>query len=115
MIYNLRQQRSARAAATQASMRSRPVTVPGLRDARVESTRDARDEPALKLPMLEAEVLELRQSLADMTANRDELGQEMDDLRRDRDHWRKLAEPSEPKLEEARRKAWFCGRASAGA
>jgi hypothetical protein len=34
--------------------------------------------------MLEAEVVELRQSLADATANRDELRQEMDDLRRDR-------------------------------
>jgi hypothetical protein len=82
MIYNLRQQRSARTA-TQASIRSRPITVP-LRDAAPESTRDARDEPALKLPMLEAEVVELRQSLADATANRDELRQEMDDLRRDR-------------------------------
>jgi hypothetical protein len=82
MIYNLRQQRSARTA-TQASIRSRPITVP-LRDATPESTRDARDEPALKLPMLEAEVVELRQSLADATANRDELRQEMDDLRRDR-------------------------------
>ena len=66
MIYNLRQQRSARTA-TQASIRSRPITVP-LRDAVPESTRDARDEPALKLPMLEAEVVELRQSLADATA-----------------------------------------------
>ena len=83
MIYNLRQQRSARTA-TQASIRSRPITVPGIRDATAESTRDARDEPALKLPMLEAEVVQLRQSLADATANRDELRQEMDDLRRDR-------------------------------
>ena len=111
MIYNLRQQRSARTA-TQASIRSRPITVP-LRDATPESTRDARDEPALKLPMLEAEVVELRQSLADATANRDELRREMDDLRRDRDHWRKLAEPSE--AEKAGTRTWFCGRASSGA
>jgi hypothetical protein len=112
MIYNLRQQRSARTA-TQASIRSRPITVPGIRDATAESTRDARDEPALKLPILEAEMLELRQSLADATANRDELRQEMDDLRRDRDHWRKLAEPSE--AEKAGTRTWFCGRASSGA
>ena len=113
MIYSLRQQRSARTAPTQASIRSRPSSVPGIRDATAESTRDARDEPALKLPMLEAEVLELRQSLADATANRDELRQEMDDLRRDRDHWRKLAEPSE--AEKAGTRTWFCGRASSGA
>jgi hypothetical protein len=48
-------------------------------------------------------------------ANRDALRKEMDDLRRDRDHWRKLAEPGEPKLEGAGQKTWFCGRASAGA
>ncbi len=111
MIYNLRQQRSARTAATQASIRSRPSSVPGIRDATVESARDARDELSLKIPMLEAEVLGLRESLADMTANRDELGQEMDDLRRDRDHWRKLSEAGEPKPAGAGRKTWFCGRA----
>jgi hypothetical protein len=114
MIYSLRQQRSARTAPTQKSIRSRP-SVPGIRDATVESTRDARDEPALKLPMLEAEVLELRQSLADATANRGELRKEMDDLRRDRDHWRKLAEHSGPKPSDAGPKTWFCGRASSGA
>jgi hypothetical protein len=37
----------------------------------------------------------------------------MDDLRRDRDHWRKLAEPSE--AEKAGTRTWFCGRASSGA
>jgi FtsZ-binding cell division protein ZapB len=113
MIYNLRQQRSARAAATQASIRSRPSSVPGIRDATVESARDARDELTLKIPTLEAEVLELRQSLADATANRDELRKEMDDLRRDRDHWRKLADPGE--AEKAGTRTWFCGRVSAGA
>jgi hypothetical protein len=110
MIYNLRQQRSARTA-TQASIRTRPSSVPGIRDATVESARDARDELTLKIPMLEAEVLALRQGLADMTANRDELRQEMDDLRRDRDHWRKLAEAGEPKPGGAGQKTWFCGRA----
>ena len=99
----------------QASIRSRPGSVPGIRDATVESTSDGRDELTFKLSMLEAEVLGLRQNLAEVTANRDALRKEMDDLRRDRDHWRKLAEPSEPKLEGARQKTWFCGRASAGA
>ena len=99
----------------QGSIRGRPGSIPGIRDVAVESTSDGRDELAFKLSMLEAEVLGLRQSLAEVTANRDALRKEMDDLRRDRDHWRKLAEPGEPKLEGAGRKAWFCGRASAGA
>jgi phage shock protein A len=98
----------------QASIRSRPSSVTGIRDDAVESTRDARDELTLKLPMLEAEVLELRQNLADSTANRDELRKEVDDLRRDRDHWRKLAEQSGTKPSDAGPKTWFCGRASAG-
>jgi hypothetical protein len=109
MIYNLRRQRSGRTSPMQASIRGRPGSVPGIRDAAVESTRD---ELSLKLPMLEAEVLELRQNLAEVKANRDALRKEMDYLRRDRDHWRKLAEPSEPKLEGAGQKTWFCGRAS---
>jgi septal ring factor EnvC (AmiA/AmiB activator) len=110
MIYSLRQQRSARTAATQGSIRGRPSSIPGIRDATVESTRD---ELTLKLPMLEAEVLGLRQNLAEVKANRDALRKEMDDLRRDRDHWRKLAEPGE--AEKAGTRAWFCGRASSGA
>jgi hypothetical protein len=52
--------------------------------------------------MLEAEVLGLRQNLAEVKANRDELRKEVDDLRRDRGHWRKLAEPGEPKREAPR-------------
>ena len=99
----------------QASIRSRPGSVPGIRDVAVESTSDGRDELTLKLSMLEAEVLGLRQNLAEVKANRDALRKEMDDLRRDRDHWRKLAEPGEPKPEGAGQKTWFCGRASAGA
>jgi hypothetical protein len=109
MIYNLRRQRSARTSPMQASIRGRPGSVPAIRDAAVESTRD---ELSLKLPMLEAEVLELRQNLAEVKANRDALRKEMDYLRRDRDHWRKLAEQSEPKPEGAGQKTWFCGRAS---
>jgi hypothetical protein len=110
MIYSLRQQRSAWTAATQGSIRGRPSSIPGIRDATVESTRD---ELTLKLPMPEAEVLGLRQNLAEVQANRDALRKEMDDLRRDRDHWRKLAEPGE--AEKAGTRAWFCGRASSGA
>ena len=115
MIYNLRRQGSARTASMPASTRSRPSGVTGIRDDAVESTRDARDELTLKLPMLEAEVLQLRQSLADATANRDELRQEMDDLRRDRDHWRKLAEPAAAEKAGSGPRTWFCGRVSAGA
>jgi uncharacterized coiled-coil DUF342 family protein len=112
MIYNLRRQGSARTAPMQASIRSRPSSLTGIRDDAAESTRDARDELTLTLPTLEAEVLKLRQTLAEVTANCDELRQEMDDLRRDRDHWRKLAEHSGPKPSDAGPKTWFCGRAS---
>jgi hypothetical protein len=63
--------------------------------------------------MLEAEVLGLRQNLAEVEANRDELRKDVEDLRRDRDHWRKLAERGEPKPSGAGSKTWFCGRASA--
>jgi hypothetical protein len=80
----------------------------------MEPTRDAADELALKLPILEAEVLGLRQLLAEVRADRDKLWRETDDLRRDRDHWQKLAEQAEPTLSGAARRTWFCGRASAG-
>jgi phage shock protein A len=63
--------------------------------------------------MLEAEVLELRQNLAEVKANRDALRKEMDDLRRERDHWRKLAEQGE--AEKPGTRTWFCGRVSSGA
>lgn len=99
----------------QASIRSRPSSVNGIRDDAVELTRDAREELSLKLSMLEAEALGLRQRLAAVTANRDELRKEIDDLRRERDHWRKLAEHGEPKQAGAGQKTWFCGRASPGA
>ena len=115
MIYNLRQQRSVRTAPTQASIRSRPSVVSGIRDATAESTRDARDELILKIPMLEAEVLELRQNLAEVQAHRGALRKEMDDLRRDRDHWRKLAERGEAQKAGSGQRTWFCGRASSGA
>jgi hypothetical protein len=95
------------------SIRARPGSVPGVRDATADSTSDSQDEYALKLSMLEAEALGLRKNLAEVKANRDELRTEVDDLRRDRDHWRKLAESNEPKPSGAGSKTWFCGRASA--
>jgi len=80
----------------------------------MQSRRDVTDESALKLPRLEAEVLGLRQLLAEVKANRDDLRQKMDDLRRDRDHWQKLAEQAEPTLTGPAQRTWFCGRASLG-
>jgi hypothetical protein len=59
MITNLRCQRTA---PMQASIRGRLGSVPGIRDVAVESASDGRDEHTLKLSMLEAEVLGLRQS-----------------------------------------------------
>jgi hypothetical protein len=79
----------------------------------MKPTTDAADELAAKLPILEAEILGLRQLLAEVKANRDELRREMDGLRRDRDHWQKLAEQPEPTG--AGRRAWFCGRVSSSA
>jgi hypothetical protein len=115
MITNLRRQRSAWTSPVQAPIVGRPGSVPGIRDVAAESASEGSDEHSLKLSMLEAVVLGLRQNLAEVTASRDELRKEMDDLRRDRDHWRKLAEHSDPNLKAAGRKTWFCGRASAGA
>ncbi len=113
MIDNLRQQRSARAALTQAPVRSR-VSGAGIRDSAAASSRDVIDELTFKLPMLEAEALGLRRRLAEVTADRDAMRKEIDDLRRDRDHWRKLAEQSGSKPTDTRQKTWFCGRVSAG-
>jgi hypothetical protein len=111
MIHNLRRQRSARTAPTQGPVRSRPSSVPEIRDGAAESKEDAKDELTLKLPMLEAEALRLRQLLAAANVNRDQLRREMDDLRRDRDRWQKLAEQAESKPRDAGQRAWFCGRA----
>jgi chromosome segregation ATPase len=114
MITNLRRQGSARTSPMQASIR-RPSSAPGIRDAAMESASDGSVEHTLQLATLEAEVLRLRQNLTEVTTSRAELRKEMDDLRRDRDHWRKLAEPAKPKLEGTGQKIWFCGRASASA
>jgi prefoldin subunit 5 len=76
----------------------------------MKPTRDAADELAAKLPILEAELLGLRQRLARVTASQDELKREMDGLRRDRDHWQKQAEQVGPTA--AGQRSWFCGRVS---
>jgi FtsZ-binding cell division protein ZapB len=81
----------------------------------MKSMRDAKEELVLKLPILEAEEVGLRQLLTEVKANRERLRQEMDHLRRDRDHWQKLAEQGGPTLSGAGPRVWFCGRASAGA
>ena len=74
------------------------------------AARGATDEAPLKVPMLEAEVLSLREKLAEAQAKREHLRREIDDLRRERDHWRNLAKSTGPEKEAAR--TWFCGRAS---
>ena len=86
--------------------------VPEGRDVKTKPPAEMTDELALKLPLLEAEILGLRQLLAEVRANRDELRQEIDDLRHDRDHSQKLTEQAGP--EGVGRRAWFCGRASLG-
>lgn len=113
MMYSLRQRRSARSAPAQATLRNRASDIPE-RGGGMKSTKHPTDELALKLPALEAEVLGLRQLLAEVKANRDDLRQKMDDLRRDRDHWQKLVEQPGPTPPGAGRRAWFCGRASPG-
>jgi hypothetical protein len=90
----------------QRSIRTRPGSNAGIRDAAAEPTNGH----ALQLSMLEAELVGLRQTLAEVKASRDALRK---DLRRDRDHWRKLAEPNDPKPSRGASKTWFCGRASA--
>jgi uncharacterized coiled-coil DUF342 family protein len=114
MMYSLRQRRSARSAPAQAPARSRPGEFADNRDGATKSTEDRSDELTRELPILEAEVSGLRQLLAEVRANRDELRQEVDGLRRDRDHWQKLAEQAGSAPLGAGRRAWFCGRASLG-
>ena len=112
MMQSLRQRRSTRLAPATAPIRNRPSAVPEDRGQAGKSTAGGRDELTLKLPILEAEVMGLRQLLAEVKANRDRLRREMDDLRRDRDHWQRLAEQAGPTPSGAGRRAWFCGRAS---
>ena len=114
MTHSLRQRRSARFAPRPAPIRSRPSDIPDNRGAATKPIREKRDGLTLELPMLEAEVMGLRQLLAEVKASRDELRQEMDELRRDRDRWQSLAERAGPPPPRAGRRAWFCGRASQG-
>lgn len=74
-----------------------------LGEAQWKSTRGI-DELVLKLPILEADVKGLRQLLAEVKSN-------LDELRRDRDHLQRRAGPMPSRVEQP---DWFCGRASAG-
>jgi FtsZ-binding cell division protein ZapB len=76
----------------------------------MKPANETTDEAALKVPILKAEILGLRQRLAEVHANREDLRQKMDDLRRDRDHWQNRAKSAEAEKEGAR--TWFCGRVS---
>ena len=78
----------------------------------MKPANDATDEAALKVPILKAEILGLRQRLAEVHANREDLRREMDDLRRDRDHWQNRAKSAKAEKEATR--TWFCGRAKPG-
>jgi hypothetical protein len=109
-MYSLRQRRAAHSGSMQTPIRRRGDDVPEGRDVKTERTAGTADESARKLPILEAEILGLRQLLAEVRANRNELRQEIDDLRHDRDRWQTLAEQAGP--DGVGRRAWFCGRAS---
>jgi uncharacterized coiled-coil DUF342 family protein len=78
----------------------------------MKPANNATDEAGVKAPMLEAEIVRLRQELAEVRAKREHLRREIDDLRRDRDHWRDLAKSTAPERVETR--TWFCGRVSSG-
>lgn len=78
----------------------------------MKSANDATDEAALKVSILKAEILDLRQLLAEVQASRENLRQELHDLHRDRDHWKSRAKSAETEQEATR--TWFCGRVSTG-
>ncbi len=110
LMHGRPQRRSTRFGLTPAPLRRRPSNDSGNRDVKMKPAKNTAEVSAHKLPILEAEMLGLRQLLAEVKANRDDLRQETDDLRRDRDHWQKLAEQAGH--EGMGRRAWFCGRAS---
>jgi uncharacterized coiled-coil DUF342 family protein len=112
-MYGRPQRRSVRPGSAPASIRRRWTQVSGGRDGTATPAKAAAEESAPKVSALEAEVRGLRQLLAEMRANREDLRQETDDLRRDRDHWQNLAKSAGAEKVETR--AWFCGRASSGA
>ena len=93
----------------QAPAQRRWTDVSGNGGATMNMARAAADESA-QGPILEAEIKGLRQLLAEVQANRDSLRRQVDDLRRDRDHWQALAKSAES--EKAAPRTWFCGRVS---
>ncbi len=95
---------------TPASVRQRREQLSESPGGTMKPANDATDEAALKVPVLKAEIVGLRQRLAEVQANREALRREMDDLRRDRDHWQNRAKSAE--AEKAGTRAWFCGRVS---
>lgn len=109
-MYGRPLRRSAPPGSTPTSIRQRREQLSESPGGTMKSANDATDEAALKVPILKAEIVGLRQRLAEVQANRENLRQEMDDLRRDRDHWQKLAKSAEAEKERAR--TWFCGRVS---
>jgi len=78
----------------------------------MQPAAEATDEAAWNVRTLEAEVVRLREKFAQVQAKREEMRQEMDNLRRDRDHWRNLAKLAGAEKETTR--TWFCGRALPG-
>jgi hypothetical protein len=78
----------------------------------VNRVNDAAEKSAPGLPVLEAEIKSLRLLLAEAQASRDILQQEVDDLRRDRDHWQNVARSDGAQKPLPR--TWFCGRATGG-
>ena len=88
-MYSLRQRRAADSGSMRTPIGRHGDNVPEGRDVKTKPPAAMTDELALKLPLLEAEILGLRQLLAEVRANRDELRQEIDDLRNDRDPFSK--------------------------
>lgn len=109
-MYGRPLRRSAPPGSTAASIRLGREQLSESPGGTMKPANDAIDEAALKVSVLKAEILGLRQRLAEVQANREALRREMDDLRRDRDHWRNLAKSAEASKEATR--TWFCGRVS---
>ena len=102
--------RSAPPGSTPAAIQRRSAQVSESLGGTANPSKDATDDATLKVTVLETEIKGLRQRLAQAQASRENLRREMDDLRRDRDHWQNLAKSAE--AERAATRAWFCGSAS---